>query len=102
MDELGITEVVRHLEALGRPAEWPLYVVDPAEKGACWLPDGKPWYKSPCPCYEGYYLLGGTGSVKCRATEELLPGVVWHKTCSKDYARCPYYKERMKNGWTTL
>ena len=93
LEQLGISEVIRSLQARGRPAEWPLHVPDPDERGTSYLPEGKPWYKSQCPCYEGFYLCGGTGAVRCRTSEELLPGVVWYTRCSKDYAGCPYYKE---------
>ena len=97
MDELGISETIRLLEEMGRPAAWPLFVVDPSGEFVSFLAGGKPWYRSQCPCYEGYYLRGGTGSVKCRTAGELLPGVVWHNVCSKGFSSCPYYKEK-ENG----
>ena len=93
MDELGITATIRHLEEMGRPAEWPQFVVDPTGEFVSFLPQGKPWYRSRCPCYEGYYLHGGVGSVKCTSSEEVLPGVVWDNLCSGKFAECPYYKE---------
>lgn len=96
MDELGIRETIEYLKAKGLPANWPTGVVNPAGVGVCYLEKGKPWYKSECPHYEGYYLHGGTGSVRCTTAGELLPGIVHHKVCSKEYCRCPFYKEETK------
>lgn len=93
MDELGIRRTIEHLIAKGLRAEWPTQVVDPCGEFVSYLPQGKPWYKSDCPCYEGYYLAGGAGTVRCRTAGELLPGVVWYEVCSKDYCKCPFYKE---------
>lgn len=95
MDELGIQGAIDHLTAKGLPAYWPEKVVDPTEAGVCYLPGGKPWYKSDCPCYEGYYLCGGIGSVRCRTAGELLPGIVQYKVCSKEYPKCPFFKEEL-------
>lgn len=96
MDELGIQETIEALKAKGLPANWPTGVVNPAGVGVCYLEKGKPWYKSECPHYEGYYLHGGTGTVRCTTAGELLPGIVHHKVCSKEYCRCPFYKEETK------
>ena len=93
MEELGIQAIVDDLIAKGKPASWPTKVVDPSEKGTVYLPEGKPWYQSACPCYDGYYLCGGTGSVRCRTAGELLPGCVWYSVCSKDFCSCPFYIE---------
>lgn len=97
MKELGIQEAIDYLAAKGLPTEWPTRVIDPSEKYAVYLPEGKPWNKSTCPCYAGYYLLGGTGTVQCRTAGELLPGIVWLKVCSKEYCKCPFYKEEVWN-----
>lgn len=94
MAALGIQQTIDDLAAKGRPAYWPTEVVDPSKFGACYLPGGKPWYRSGCPCYEGYYLHGGTGSVRCKTAGELLPGIVHHHVCSKEYEKCPFYKEK--------
>lgn len=93
MDELGIQKAIDYLKAKGLPAEWPTYVVDPSEEDVIYLPEGKPYYKSACPSYEGKYICGGFGSVRCRTAGELLPGIVWDNICSKDFRRCPFYKE---------
>ena len=92
MDELGIRKTIDYLIAMDKPAEWPLMLVDPSGAYVSYLPEGKPWYKCSCPCYEGYYLAGHIGSVKCRTAGELLPGVVWDNVCSKEYRKCPFYK----------
>lgn len=91
MDELGIQKTIDYLAAKGLPATWPTEVVDPSDFGACYLPGGKPWYRSECPCYDGYYLSGGIGSVKCNAAGELLPGSVHHYICKKEYEKCPFF-----------
>lgn len=92
MDELGIRETIDYLIAKGLPANWPTGIVDPAGNGVCYLPGGKPWYKSDCPHYEGYYLCGCIGSVRCATAGELLPGIVQYKVCSKEFEKCPFYK----------
>lgn len=96
MDELGIQETIDYLREKGLPANWPTEIVDPSEFGTCYLQDGKPWYKSDCPNYEGYYLCGCIGSVKCSTAGELLPGIVQYKVCSREYTKCPFYKQ---NGY---
>ena len=93
MDELGIQKTIDYLIAKNLPANWPTMVVDPSGEFVQYLPGGKPWYKSDCPCYEGYYLCGGCGSVRCRTAGELLPGIVWDNVCSKEHKNCPFYKE---------
>lgn len=98
MEALGIQKTIDYLRAKGLPAEWPTRVVDPEDKYTSYLPGGKPWYKSDCPCYEGYYLLGGTGAVNCATSGELLPGVVWYEVCRKEYGKCPYYGKGGNNG----
>lgn len=98
MDELGIRETIDYLIAKGLPANWPTGIVDPAGNGVCYLPGGKPWYKSACPHYVGYYLHGGLGTVRCNAAGELLPGIVHYKVCSKEYGKCPFYKEDKKDA----
>ncbi len=74
----------------GRPWEWILKTVDPNDKYAAFLRDGKPWYRSECPNYEGYWLCGGTGSVQCKAAEKMLPGIHHVLFCGKEFGTCPY------------
>lgn len=93
MKELGIQDVVDYLRAKGLPATWPTQVADPDSPHTFFRPGGKPYYKSECPCYQGYYMDGIRGAVQCSGTEELLPGVVWDQICSKGYEKCPYYKK---------
>lgn len=75
MKEMGIQEAVDYLREKGLPANWPAGVVNPKGAG------------------EGYYLCGGIGSIQCKTAGELLPGVVQYKVCSKDYKKCPFFKE---------
>lgn len=94
MEILGIQAVINHLKERGLPARWPTRVPDPTAFGTLFLPKGKGFscYKSECPSYEGYYLCGGTGAVKCKTCPELLPGIVIDTMCRKDFNACPYYK----------
>lgn len=96
MEELGIRKVIDDLAAKGRPADWPAKVVDPSDPGVCYLPNGELGHRSKCLYYEGYYLCGGAGSVRCKTAGELLPGIVNHCVCSKEYEKCPFYKEANK------
>ena len=92
MEALGIQKTIDYLAVKGLPTEWPTRVADPKDKYVFYHPNGKPWYESQCSCYEGYYLGGSAGVVKCSAADELLPGVVWYEVCQKDYGQCPYFK----------
>ena len=94
IDVLGIQSVIDNLKEKGLPARWPTQVPDPAAFGTLFLPKGKGFscYKSACPSYEGFYLHGGIGAVKCKTCQELLPGIVIDKMCQKDYTACPYHK----------
>lgn len=96
-EELGIDKVVRDLTQRGKPTSWVTRTVDPENPGAVFEKMGKPHYPSACPCYEGYWLLGGTGSVQCRAAGELLPGIVWYGVCSKGHEGCPFYRKEHGN-----
>ena len=90
-EELGIRQAEDYLKGKGLPAQWPSQVADPDDPYVFYHPQGKPWYRSQCGCYEGYYL-GGSGAVKCSAVGELLPGYVWDSMCRKDYEKCPFYQ----------
>lgn len=93
MEELGIQEAIENLIAKNLPANWPTMVVAPSGQGVQYLQKGKPWYRSDCPFYEGYYLCGGTGTVRCSTAGELLPGIVQYKVCSKEYSQCPFFQK---------
>ena len=93
LEELGLRRNIAYLEAKGLPSGWVTKIVDPGVFGAVFEEKGMPHYRSQCPCFEGYWLLGGTGSVQCRTAGELLPGPVWYNVCSKVYRKCPFYKE---------
>ena len=91
--ELGVQRAVDYLKGKGLPARWPEQVPDPKEHGCLYVPGGKPYNRSNCPEYEGYYLYGGCGGVKCRAAAEILPGIAWDTVCRNDFTKCPFYKE---------
>lgn len=85
-------EVCKDLILRGHPAGWVKEVVDPTYPCATFIKDGKPWYKSPCRHYVGYWLCGGTGSVQCKAVTGLLPGIHHQLFCKSEEGctKCPY------------
>ena len=89
----GFAEAKARIEEKGYLSEWITKTVDPSEPGAVFLPRGKWPHKSDCPNYQGYWLCGHIGSVKCEACAELLPGLQWDIVCGKDYTRCKFYTE---------
>ena len=91
--ELGIQKTVDYLTAKGLPARWPEEIPNPEEWGTLFIPGGKPYNKSDCKNYAGYYLRGGISGVKCDGVDELLPGIVWYHVCRNDFKKCPFYKE---------
>lgn len=86
----GFAEARAYLKDKGLPATWVDEVVDPSSKWACFVKDGKPWYRSECPEYEGFWLEGSTGSVQCGMIPFLMPGLQWDNTCSKNPGLCPF------------
>ena len=88
----GFAEAKEKLELGGRPSGWITDVVDTTEPYAMFLKKGKANYKSACPHYEGYWLLGGTGSVQCRAADGLLPGLQYSLHCEKNCENCLFYR----------
>ena len=86
----GFAAAKRHLEETGHPSTWITELVDTSDKHATFLKDGRPWYRSQCPNYEGYWLEGCTGSVQCGSRGGLLPGLMWDTTCKGGYEQCPF------------
>lgn len=86
----GFMDARNYLRSKGLPDTWIDDVVDPSSKLACFIKDGKPWYRSECPEYEGFWLEGSTGSVQCRMVPFLMPGLQWDNTCSKNPGLCPF------------
>lgn len=82
-------KVVADLEARGHPSYWVTSTVDVTHPHAIFLKDGKPWYKSPCPHYQGYWLHGG-GSVQCAASDKVLPGIHHQLFCASNCHECEY------------
>ena len=91
-DYPGFEKSRQYLKSCGAPYEWIDYVVDPTNPYAKFLKNGKPGYLSQCPDYQGYWLLGGRGSVQCAASAQLIPGLHWYITCSQNYENCPLRK----------
>ncbi|MBQ8248053.1 MAG: hypothetical protein IJZ42_13075 [Lachnospiraceae bacterium] len=95
----GFAEVKQRLEEQERPSAWIYNVIDTSEPFAMFLRKGKGNYKSSCPHYEGYWLLGGSGSVQCKAADGLLPGLQYSLFCAKNCENCKFYIEaRNSNG----
>lgn len=88
------------LVSRGYSPKWVLRVVDCADRRSTFLRKGVPWYKSTCPCYEGYWLNGSTGSVQCNSSPSLLPGIHHHIFCSSGdgVAKCPYHSDAFKQN----
>ena len=89
----GFAEAKRHLEETGHPSTWITKLVDTSDKYAKFLKDGRPWYRSQCPHYQGYWLEGCTGSVQCSSYGGLLPDLMWDTTCKGRYEQCPFFKK---------
>lgn len=91
-----VNDVRKYLLSQNLPVGWITEVVDKNAFGAVYVKDGKPWYKSKCPFYRGFWLHGSIGSVECEKCEKLLPGLQWDKVCSKEFSKCQFYE--IKNG----
>lgn len=90
----GFTETREYLESKGLPSGWIFKNADPTEPATFFLVKGKPWYKSPCPEYEGYWLGSGS-SVQCAAHDGLIPGLMWDHICREKYSECPFYQQKL-------
>ena len=94
--EYQIKEILEQIKAKivskGYKADWVREIIDPNESGVVFLKNGKLSYKSNCHNYEGFYLLGGFGSVKCKCTG-LLPGVIGNEICFRKDPHCPYLQK---------
>ena len=77
----------------GHRCGWVSKVYGP-EDGATFYPGSDRNYRSPCPCFEGYWWAGGFGAVQCSAAPKLLPGAVHFTRCEKDHEKCPYFQRR--------
>ena len=97
MEELGIQGVIDYLRAKDLPCEWPQKVPDPENPATLKATVTASSYKSRCPYYRGYWLCGGIGGVECAAAGEIIPGIVWYKTCSEKHIDCPFYKKECTN-----
>lgn len=85
-------------------AGWVFETVDPDAPGAIFLKDGKPWYKTTCPHYEGFWLCGYIGSVQCKQVDGLIPSIHWQIFCRTEEgcAKCPYREASTGHASQTL
>lgn len=88
--------IAADLEVKGKPSYWIHEVVNKENPHAYFLKHGKPFYKSTCPLFEGYWLRGGCGSVQCKASKELFPGLHLELTCRDHHEVCPYYRAALE------
>lgn len=93
LDLPGFRKSKAYLEENGYPSDWIVKVVNLSEKGSVFIKDGKPWNKSDCPYYKGFWLCGSIGSVDCIACSQLLPGLMWQHVCKENFEECPILKE---------
>lgn len=93
----GFKEIKERLRMKGLPFNWVDKVVHPDEPGAVFVEKGIPFERSNCPNYEGIWLCGGFSSVKCRAHNDLLPGMMWDTTCGKKPEQCPLRKKNIES-----
>ncbi len=89
-------EVITGLKERGCSTEWVTMVVDPDNRFATFVKDGKPWYRSDCQSYEGYWLHGGLGSVQCKAVGQLIPGLFWDLFCKENCEQCFYHQKEIE------
>lgn len=92
----GIADSIEHLKKSGSPFFWVTQTADPTDTYTVFLKAGKPWYKSRCPYYKGFWLGGSTSAVECKVHNGLLPGMVWYGGCQKQFWRCIIYQETTK------
>lgn len=90
-----LNDVKANIASKGYKCEWVDKIIDPNRSGVVFLKNGKLGYKSDCHNYEGFYLCGGFGSVKCKCAG-LLPGVVGNKICFSKDLHCPYLEQEEK------
>lgn len=80
------------LQSRGRLAAWIERIVDVNSESAQFLKSGGSSYRSICPCYLGFWLDGGIGSVNCSASVSLLPGIIWYLVCNNQSDKCSLRK----------
>ena len=84
-----LTRAASVLRRRGRPHCWVFESADITQGAAVFLPGGGSFYKSPCPLYRGYWLLGGCGAVSCALSGRPLPGAAYYELCEKESRACP-------------
>ena len=90
----GFEETRAYLKGMDKPCGWVDEIVERDSPGASFVKLGKPWYKSECPHYEGFWLNGGLGSVQCQLVPYLVPGLHYQLTCGVCPDQCPFRKEK--------
>ena len=91
-----LNEIKANIVSKGYKGDWVSETIDLNKSGVVFLKNGKLGYKSSCHNYDGYYLLGGFGSVKCKCAG-LLPGVIGNKICFLKDLHCPYLEQEGKH-----
>ena len=90
-------QVEQRVAETGGDPSWVTKIVDKDDPYAVFLEKGKSnnphygtMYPSVCPMFQGYWLLGGTGSVQCSRCKNLIPGIQWDFVCKDHPEKCIY------------
>lgn len=94
----GFAEAKARLEKKGLPWGWIIKTADPTDKYTIYLKRGRPFNKSDCPHYKGYWADGVHGAVDCAACARPLPSLMWDTTCKGEFTRCPFYGKEETDG----
>lgn len=94
----GFAESKAYLESKGLPWGWIIKTADTSDKYTIYLKHGRPFYKSDCPNYKGYWADGVHGAVDCAACTSPLPSLMWDKTCKGEFTRCPFFGKEETDG----
>lgn len=90
-----LNDVKARIASKGYKCDWVDEIIDPQKPGTCFVKNGHYSYKSTCNNYEGYFLCGCIGSVKCKCAG-LLPGVIGDEICFQENRQCPYLEQEDK------
>ncbi len=92
-----VKQVGQRVAETGGDPSWVTKIVDKDDPYAVFLEKGKSnnprygtMYPSVCPMFQGYWLLGGTGSVQCSRCKNLIPGIQWDFVCKDHPEKCIY------------
>lgn len=94
----GFAKVKAYLEGKGLPWEWIIKIPDTSDRYTIYLKHGRPFYKSNCPHYKGYWADGVHDAVDCAACDRPLPSLMRDTTCKGEFTSCPFYGKEETDG----